>query len=419
MASQWFRQIEGGEEGPFAFEQLAELIRSGELAREAFVRRAEQREWQRVDQVVGLLRSARRSAAPVLAAPDSRTVDEPPPVQSPVRSRLTTPLSKRQLVRKGIPAAVSAVTLAVAMSWWFTRPRQPPSVSSARLEFAIPSRVEQMRPKLPGRPTIGNLPDADPVPIPGLENIPWLSAPTLDDPMTTLVFVGVGPPETSDDLFIAQRASVNDRFGRPTVIATCSGPAKEGYPALSADGLELIYAELATPNHRLMHSHRPDRTATFGPSRPLEIEGEALADLHIDGAQFLGPNRIRFAAGDVAYTQRTQWVAERAGPEKPFRTVMKLPLANPWPRYFLAAGGQRVYYADTDGIFITVGDSTGREYVTPEKLLPSSVTGPVGKFDSPIWIAPQEDVLVFCSPGVDTPDAPDHRLWMIQLSGKP
>lgn len=117
--------------------------------------------------------------------------------------------------------------------------------------------------------------------------------------------------------------------------------------------------------------------------------------------------------------KRTQWVAERAGPDKPFRTVMKLPLANPWPRYFLAAGGRRVYYADAGGIFITVGDSTGREYLTPEKLLLASVTGPVGKFDSPIWIAPQEDVLVFCSPGADSPDSPNHRLWMIHLSGKP
>jgi hypothetical protein len=395
------------------------MIRNGELAEDAFVRRSEQRDWQRVDQVVGLLRAARRSAIPGSAAPEAITVDASPRVQSRARSRLTPPLSNRQLVRQGIPAAIGSVAVAVALSWLFTRPRQPPSVSSARLEFAIPSRLEQMRPRLPGRPTIGSLPDAHPVPVPGVESIPWLSAPTLDDALTTLVFVGVGSPETSDDLFIAQRASVSDRFGKPKTIATCSGPLKEGYPALSADGLELVYAELATPHHHLMHSRRPDGTAPFGPARPLEIEGEALADLHVDGPQFLGPNRIRFAAGDVSHTQRTQWVAERAGPDKPFRTVMKLPLANPWPRYFLAAGGRRVYYADEEGIFITVGDSTGREYVTPEKLLPASVTGPVGKFDSPIWIAPQEDVLVFCSPGADSPDSPDHRLWMIKLSGKP
>lgn len=417
MASQWYRRTENSEVGPFSFEQLVQQIQNGELNEDGQVRRTQQRNWERVDEVIGLLRAARRAEIPRAAA--ARPLAERPalvPTAPSPRSWLLKPLTHDQLKRRGIPAAAVCVGFAITLSAWLTWPRRPPEISSVRLEFSIPSRLEQMRPRAPARPTVANLPDGRPVPVAGLEKVAWLSAPTFDNEMVTLVFVSVGSADTSDDLFIAERASDNDPFDTPAVIETCSGPGKEAYPALSANGLELIYTKLEAPNHRLMYSRRPDKKSKFGPSRPLEVAGHDFSDMHLDGPQFLGSDRIRFASGDTEYTERTQWVAERMGLDAQFRITATLALVNPWPRYFVAGDGRRIYFATEDGVFITVPDSTNGEFVVPEMLLSASVTGPIAKFDSPIWIAPQEDVLVFCSPGLDDPDSPDHRLWMIKLN---
>jgi hypothetical protein len=283
------------------------------------------------------------------------------------------------------------------------------------MELSIPSRLQQMLPPPPATPTIANLEVGEAVPVPGIEKVAWLSAPTLSDDMTTLVFVTVGSEETVDDLFVAERGSINEPFSPPVRIESCSGPGKEAYPTLSGDGLELIYTDLGAPDHRLMYASRPDRESNFGDPRPVEFEGDPFRGRHVDGPQFLGHKRIRFATGDAGYTERVQWLAERTGPAR-YRTLGKVPLANPWHRYFMIPTGGRVYYAGEGGIFVTVLDPTNREFVTPELLVEEVLSGPImTKFDSPIWLAPREDLLIYCSPGLETPDSPDHRLWMIRL----
>jgi len=416
MASLWYRQTEREDEGPFSFEELVRQVRARQLGADDFVRRAEQPDWQRVDQVVGLLRAAR--TAPAVKTPAAPPAKRQPAVGdvSPPPSRLRTPLTPSQIKRRGIPAAIAAVILAVGVSWWLVRPRALPRVASARMELAIPSRLEQMRPASPAAPTVAGLAASQPVAVPGIEKVAWLSAPTLSNDMLTLVFVSVGTPETSDDLFLAERSSISEPFSVPMHIKACASPQKEAYPALSFDGLELIFTELGSPS-RLMQSRRPGRGQKFGASRPLAIAGDQLAGLNIDGPQFLGPHRIRFVATDSGITQRTQWIAERAAPDEPFRVVDKLPIANPWPRLFVLDGGRRAYYATDEGFFLTVADYKSGEFVTPEKLLTASILGPVGMFDSPIWVAPAEDIIVYCSPGRETPDSPDHRLWMINAGG--
>jgi hypothetical protein len=420
MASEWYRQNAGGEQGPYSFEDLARQIRGGKLADHDLVRRSEQTQWQRVDKVVGLLRAARAgspakahaaSAASALPSPDVPAAKQQPRQPTRLQRRLT----RREITRVGIPVGIVCVLCAVGISWWLLRPQPLPRVASARMEISIPNRLAQLRPPLPANPTLGDIPVGVPVPVPGIEKIAWLSAPTMSHDMLTLVFVSVGPPQTDDDLFLAERASISEPFSKPKQIKACASPLKEGYPGLSWDGLELMFSELGIPS-RLMISRRPNRQSTFGAPRPVEIAGEQFTDLHVDGVQFLGRDSIRFATSDTKFTQRTQWLAERDGSENRFRITGKLPLANPWLRYFVTANGHRAYYAADAGIFLTASDMTTGEFVTPEKLLGIATVGPIqAKFDSPLWVAPNEDVIVYCSPGVATPDSPDHRLWMIRL----
>jgi hypothetical protein len=303
------------------------------------------------------------------------------------------------------------------MSWWLARPKPLPHVSSATMEMAIPGRLAQMRPQPPAVPTIRGLPPGHPMLVPGVDHVRWISSPTLSDDLKTLVYLSVGRPGANADLYITQRATIDEPFQSPALIEACSSPEKEAYPALSSDGLELIYTVIGTPS-RLMHSRRLDHDADFGAPQPLQFDRNELSDCNLDGPQFVGANKIRFAASDTPFTHRTQWAAERESANAPFRVVAKLPFNISWPRYFVNSNGRRAYYSSEDGVFLTAC-SLGGGFAVPEKLLPASAIGPIIKrFDSTIWVAPQEDVIIYCSPGIDTPDSGSHQLWMIDVSGR-
>jgi hypothetical protein len=423
MASQWFRRSGDTEDGPFSFQELAEQIRAGVLTPDTLVRRAEQNEWIRIDEVVGLLRAAKSQPVPQRAADKAGASQRPAAPKRPaavapprVRSRWTRPLSRRQL-KAGIALAVVAASAAFGISWWFHRPKQPPRIASATMERAIPSRLAQMLANPPASPTIPGLPPGGTVAVPGLEKVYWLSCPTLSDDLTTLVYLSVVRAGANADLYIAQRASVTDAFEPASLIESCASPDKEAYPALSADGLELIYTVLGSPS-RLMYTRRSDRQSAFGAPRPLKLEGEKLTGLNVDGPQFIGHNKIRFATSDTPFTHRTQWVAERDGNEEVFRITGRMPFSISWPRYFLNRTGRRAYYPGENGIFLTALGSSGG-FPAAEKLLPVTTIGPVvSRFDSTLWVAPQEDVIFYCSPGIFSPESGNHQLWMIDVGQK-
>jgi hypothetical protein len=314
-------------------------------------------------------------------------------------TRTTGSLTRRRAIIVGSAGAIGVLLIALSAFWWSKQPRA----------------ASWMLAKPPASPTIPGLPPGRPVAVPGLEKVYWLSSPTLSDDLTTLVYLSVVRAGANADLYIAQRASINDAFGPPSLIESCASPDKEAYPALSADGLELIYTVLGSPS-RLMYTRRSDRQSAFGAPRPLKLEGEELTDLNVDGPQFIGPHKIRFATSDTPFTRRTQWVAERDGNEEVFRITGRMPFSISWPRYFVNAEGHRAYYASEDGIFVTAFDDATAEFVVPERLLSTATTGPiVRRFDSTIWVAPQEDVIVFCSPGL-VRGSTTHQIWMIRTT---
>src|SRR5688572_21076273 len=113
MASQWYRRTGNTDTGPFSFDQLAQQIREGDLLEDGLVRRAEQSEWQRVDEVIGLLRAARRTEPRRSATSGAPAVDRAAALaKAPARSWLSKPLTRDQLVWRGVPAALASVSIA-------------------------------------------------------------------------------------------------------------------------------------------------------------------------------------------------------------------------------------------------------------------------------------------------------------------
>lgn len=68
--------------------------------------------------------------------------------------------------------------------------------------------------------------------------LPWLSTDEL-----TVIFVSDRPGGVGNaDLWLASRASLDDPFGAPTILAELSSLMSEGRAALSNDGLEVIFS---------------------------------------------------------------------------------------------------------------------------------------------------------------------------------
>jgi hypothetical protein len=61
MATQWFYQDGGQEQGPIGFRDLVELVRAGRITHVDLVRSSWKSEWQQADSVVGLFHMAGRS----------------------------------------------------------------------------------------------------------------------------------------------------------------------------------------------------------------------------------------------------------------------------------------------------------------------------------------------------------------------
>ena len=82
----------------------------------------------------------------------------------------------------------------------------------------------------------------------------------------------------------------------------------------------------------------------------------------------------------------------------------------------LAASGLRAYYGSEEGVFFAARASTSEPFGEEVLLLDASLTGPI---DGPIWVAPQEDVVFYCSGGpAKSPKPGDkdkaRKLWMIR-----
>jgi hypothetical protein len=185
------------------------------------------------------------------------------------------------------------------------------------------------------------------------------------------------------------------------------------FPALTSDGLQLVYAEDAGPT-RLMIARRTERGKPFDPPQQLAIEKLEAGYVHVDQPQFLGPDELRIAATNGDTTKRAQFLARRSG--NSFTIHSRMGLANPWPRFHLMSNYRRAYFLTSDGLCVTMQAPRTPQFTTPERWLTDDDLGPqLSVVDDSVWIAPTEDMLVYCSPGKEKPDSRDRQIWMLRL----
>jgi dipeptidyl aminopeptidase/acylaminoacyl peptidase len=104
--------------------------------------------------------------------------------------------------------------------------------------------------------------------------------------------VGSGPPFEGTDLFVSQRASVNDAWGTPVKLDVLNSAGDDNAPAFSPDG-HYIYFGSTRPgycgpsvNFDLWVAHRQDASDDFGWEEPVHVGCDTNSIFNDDGPTY-------------------------------------------------------------------------------------------------------------------------------------
>lgn len=283
---------------------------------------------------------------------------------------------------------------------------------AAAQDQAVEPAVLSVRPPR-GSASIPGLRPLKPTPVPGVGQLLRAYSPCLSADLKTIVFANWKSRETEYDLYIAKRAVVDQPFGPAERIEACVTRWTDASPALSADGLELIYvssddAHPATAP-KLLRARRSQAKDEFSAPEELVLPGVDALQQRVSNPQFLDKHGLKFCLIE-SQAVRTVRLAGRADAEEPFKTAEMLPVDNPWPQWWISGDGLRAYASVEEGIGMAFREATSKPFGPMQIAIPAKV---IGKTDGPIWLAPQEDAIFYCAPGEQgRPDAGRHLMMI-------
>ena len=424
MASQWFCKVLGQEMGPLSFQDLAEMLRAGTLTESDPVRRKESSQWTPARDIIGLLRAAKIEADETVP-PDSESPPElaPPPCE-PTKPK---PASRKVFIprpgRRGLlwMGGVGVVALVAVLAVWTWRARQSRRFPEPRLGKPRTITETQLASLLPPRPKVPSVPGLKkqkPKLVPGLEHMDPAFSPTLTGDLRTIAFGHMGYWTDKEDwrngydLFTATRADVSRPFGELQRIQSTSSRDLEAYPTLSPDGRELVFVR-SDKLPRLFCTARDSTSSPFGEVEPWTVSKlEPTKTQRVQRPQFVSDLSVAFFLVSTDGQDRSIWTVERSAPRGKFEAPRQFPISNLWPSYFIMEGGLRAYFGSPKGIFIVARSSKDEPFGEGVPLINADVAGPI---EGTIWVAPQEDVIFYCSPGPGEKPGSARRLWMIRF----
>jgi hypothetical protein len=410
MASQWFCKVLGREVGPISFEELADLVRKGTLTEEDPVLRKGAHEWKKAREVIGLFRAAARE--PVEEAPPPEPKPAPPTTpfkpKKPSRWRPRLPRVGRRAIITACCTLILIVLVGTAVRGLMSgrRERFPQTYKErhgdVEVDAATLSRPERTAPSAPG------LEPRRPALIPGLQEVSPGFSPTLSSDLCTIVFSTPSKPGAGYDLYVARRESTSREFDEPQPIVLCNTRQAERFAALSPDGLELLFVR-SESQPLLLRSTRANKVSSFGEPVPVPMTWLANLNHQLEWAHFVDDSRLGLCATDWRSGKRSFLFAVRPDQASGFGAGGQIPFrGGKSSQFFVVQSGLRAYYSQNKGISVTARATLAEPFRGGAMILDAQVTGPV---KGPFWVAPQEDLIIYSSPGPG--ETTGRRLWMI------
>ena len=405
MATRWICRLGDRDVGPVSFQDMVKMVRAGELDEEIEVRRESGGDWIPASEVYGLFRVARKPPGEDALVEGGGRGRPGRPGATGAKAGLREPAAEPggSPARWIVLGSVGILAVAVAAWQWWPRTGEPGASQRARAArgpapqgAVLPLRTTQ--------------------PIPGLEGLDPAIAPCLSHDLKTIVFAMMPNPAAGFDLYTASREDAGQPFRGLAPVASCNSPESEAYPALSPDGRELFF-QRSDQNPQLYYAARAKASEPFGEPVLWTVPDQAAGQQGVERPQFLDPLRLAFRTSQPAARTWTWWIAERAAPGQPFRSVRPLPIRDGRPAWLFTANELRAYCGTPEGLLLSVRSAKSEPFASVSPVLDAGMTGPLDP-ESPVWLTPQEDVLFFVSPGPGRRSAgptSGRRLWMIRL----
>jgi len=413
MASQWFCRVLGQVVGPVSFQDLREMVRAGTLTENDPVRRKESSRWTPAREVIGLFRAAESEVAEAAPAdPEAAPAQAPgAPDTAGGPSPKSRRIGKRELTWGGGGVGLLLAILAV-WGWWATRTPRFPKSQASTIRPVDEHILDRMRAPRPEVSSVAGLEKRVPELIPGLEEVKAVYSLCLTADLCTIAYSGLGNPGTSGDLYIATREDVSRPFRKPALVDRCVSADMEERPALSPDGLEMIFVRQYEDEWQFFYTSRETLSSEFGePDRWLAPALDTPTQ-RLRTPRFLDPLHVTFSVVDVASKEQWTMITERSAPNSAFGRPQDLPLWKVGPRAFYSEDGLRAYFGMAQGLFLTARRTPNERFGRGSLMMDTAVTGTV---TSPVWVTPQEDVIFYCSPGPGKKPGSGRKLWMIRF----
>lgn len=267
--------------------------------------------------------------------------------------------------------------------------------------------------------------------IPGLEEFEGY-APSLNAGLTQIVFAArnqlsktrILARKSSDlDLFLAARTRSSDSFQTPKVLAECNSPDNETDPALSPDGLELVFVRNRTSSHApsmrtlpptqpdgssvwtnatsdavLMRSIRSSLADSFAVPQVIDIPQLPVGQgVLYDSLQLLhdGDLLLRVTDSGPKGSRSVIYLSRRTSRDSDFLAAEELPVFVEQARHFVSSDGKRAFVSRFHTIQLSCRSSADAPFSAPGKLDVLNATR-IGSAEGPIWVSPAEDFLFYC-----------------------
>jgi hypothetical protein len=262
-------------------------------------------------------------------------------------------------------------------------------------------------------PTIPGLEKGTPQLVPGLEEIEIPYGATLTEDLCTIVFSKPPAPRAGHILYIATRANVSSPFDAPQVIAGCVSVRSNYKPALSPDGLDLIFLE-RHDDPRLLHARRWSKSDPFERPVPWSVPEIRQMGDPLFMVRFVDPLRVLLSTNRPGSHGRFGfYLCERADVMSAFGPPKELMLTgNADGRLLLRPDLLVSYVGRDDGLYVHTRKSRERPFGEGACLVDATKSGPV---TGPVWIDPGEDVAIYSSVGLGKDAEEPRHLWMIRF----
>jgi hypothetical protein len=214
------------------------------------------------------------------------------------------------------------------------------------------------------------------------------------------------------NLHIATRDDVSRPFAEPRVIESCASLGPGERPALSPDGLEMIYARWFDDNAHFFYTSRETSSSEFGEPVPWDPPSSVKVGGEFRLARFLDPLRVTVTMAELGTKNHWIFLSQRASPNSTFGPARDLPSWKVETTACYSEDGLRAYLGWGKGLYVTARPSEDEPFSPLVMLADAAVTGPI---TGGVWVAPQEDVIFYVSPGPGEELGSARRLWMIRF----